>query len=131
MTCEATKLMRLLTQAGEEPQDFELFMQGMEDLVTQWRGRNESPAPKVNARKYPVEKNVPPPAGIDRAPCAVGFPWAQMNVGDSFFAPGRDARGIGSSAWAAGIRHRKRFRCRTVVEKGVPGARVWCVGEVV
>ncbi len=53
------------------------------------------------------------------------YPWNALGVGDSFFAPGRDVRTISSSAGQAARRLHTRYTCRTVVEDGVRGVRVW------
>lgn len=50
------------------------------------------------------------------------YPWREISVGESFFAPGRTPTSIGGD-----IRkyHRPmRFKTRTVVRKGVVGVRV-------
>ena len=50
------------------------------------------------------------------------YPFRNMQLGDSFFAPGATVIGIHGCA----RRHRPmRFTCRTVVEDGTPGVRVW------
>ncbi|PZF76195.1 hypothetical protein DK847_13395 [Aestuariivirga litoralis] len=50
------------------------------------------------------------------------YPFRDMELGDSFFAPGASVIGLHGCA----RRHRpKRFTCRTLVENGVAGVRVW------
>ena len=50
------------------------------------------------------------------------YPFRDMEIGDSFFAPRSSVIGIHGCA----RRHRPmRFTCRSVVEDGVPGIRVW------
>lgn len=50
------------------------------------------------------------------------YPFRSMQLGDSFFAPRATVIGLHGCA----RRHRPmRFTCRTVVEQGVPGVRVW------
>jgi hypothetical protein len=50
------------------------------------------------------------------------YPFRDMEVGDSFFAPGASVIGLHGCA----RRHRpKRFTCRSLVENGVGGVRVW------
>lgn len=50
------------------------------------------------------------------------YPFRGMDLGDSFFAPGATVIGLHGCA----RRHRPmRFTCRTVVENGVSGVRVW------
>ena len=50
------------------------------------------------------------------------YPFRDMELGDSFFAPGSSVIGIHGCA----RRHRPmRFTCRSVVENGIAGIRVW------
>lgn len=50
------------------------------------------------------------------------YPFRDMEVGDSFFAPHASVIGLHGCA----RRHRpKRFTCRSLVENGVAGVRVW------
>ncbi|MFO1130747.1 MAG: hypothetical protein U1E16_01835 [Hyphomicrobiales bacterium] len=50
------------------------------------------------------------------------YPFRDMELGDSFFAPGASVIGLHGCA----RRHRPmRFTCRTLVENGVAGVRVW------
>ena len=50
------------------------------------------------------------------------YPFRDMEVGDSFFVRGASVIGLHGCA----RRHRpKRFTCRTLVENGVAGVRVW------
>ena len=50
------------------------------------------------------------------------YPFRDMELGDSFFAPGATVISLHGCA----RRHRpKRFTCRTLVENGIPGVRVW------
>jgi hypothetical protein len=50
------------------------------------------------------------------------YPFRHMELGDSFFAPGGTVIGLHGCA----RRHRPmRFTCRSVVENGVAGVRVW------
>jgi hypothetical protein len=50
------------------------------------------------------------------------YPFRDMELGDSFFAPGGTVIGLHGCA----RRHRPmRFTCRSVVENGVAGVRVW------
>jgi hypothetical protein len=68
-----------------------------------------------------VEKNVP------LAPDARGkamYPWHEMEVGDSFFVPGKTAVQMSSSARNVSLRLGKKFSCRTTPE----GVRVWRTG---
>lgn len=66
-----------------------------------------------------IEKGIPIPPG------AGGwrkYPLGEMEIGDSFFAPGRKAGDIsGGFAYHKG----KKFSARTCAENGVDGVRVW------
>lgn len=56
------------------------------------------------------------------------YPWAQMEVGDSFFVPGSTAQKMRSAASHQAKRHPpKRYICRKEVVDGVQGVRVWRV----
>lgn len=64
-----------------------------------------------------ITKGVPTPSGRKAK-----YPFRDMEVGDSFFAPGSSVIGMHGCA----RRYRPmRFTCRTVIEHGVPGIRVW------
>ena len=64
-----------------------------------------------------ITKGVPAPRGRKSK-----YPFRDMDVGDSFFAPGSSVIGIHGCA----RRHRPmRFTCRSVVENGIAGIRVW------
>lgn len=68
-----------------------------------------------------------PPFAIDRdipVPTThptTRYPWREMEVGDSFFVPGKTQREMAGSATGAGGRLGRRFIVRT--ERN--GARVW------
>jgi hypothetical protein len=66
-----------------------------------------------------VEKRmkVPPP----NRKGATKYPWAQMEVGDSFFAPGKTTTTLHQAARNFAIKTGWRFTCRK--EEG--GARIW------
>ena len=64
-----------------------------------------------------ITKGVPAPRGR-----RAKYPFRDMEIGDSFFAPGSSVIGIHGCA----RRHRPmRFTCRSVVENGVSGIKVW------
>ncbi len=50
------------------------------------------------------------------------YPWRTMEIGDSFFVPNKTPRTMHKST--RGYRPMK-FRCRSVVCRGVEGTRVW------
>lgn len=61
------------------------------------------------------------------------YPFAKMEVGDSFFVPGGATKyGAGdtaavNSARSHGRRHNRKYVTRTVTEHGVKGLRIWRV----
>ena len=64
-----------------------------------------------------ITKGLPAPRGR-----RAKYPFRDMEIGDSFFSPGSSVIGIHGCA----RRHRPmRFTCRSVVEDGVAGIRVW------
>lgn len=64
-----------------------------------------------------INKGLPTPRGRKTK-----YPFREMDVGDSFFAPGSSVIGIHGCA----RRHRPmKFTCRSMVENGVAGIRVW------
>ena len=69
------------------------------------------------ASNIEITKGVPTPRGRKSK-----YPFRDMEVGDSFFAPGSSVIGIHGCA----RRHRPmKFTCRSIVENGVAGIRVW------
>ena len=70
--------------------------------------------------KIHLDKGVPSPDRHQRSK----YPWDDMEVGDSFFAPGTKASSLNG---AISMRRPKKFTRRTLVENGVKGIRVWRV----
>ena len=69
---------------------------------------------------YQIDKGVPTPGK------EIKYPFARMDVGDSFFIPGGNSSsrgGIYQSARNAGV----KVSMRQVEESGVKGVRVWRV----
>jgi hypothetical protein len=68
-----------------------------------------------------IDKGIPAPVG------GIGpkrkYPFAEMEVGDSFFVPGISSREISNVACHA--LGKGRYNTQTLVENGVRGARVW------
>lgn len=82
-----------------------------------WPVRNEVQDEQRAAPAIVITKGLPTPRGR-----RAKYPFRDMEIGDSFFAPGSSVIGIHGCA----RRHRPmRFTCRSVVEDGVPGIRVW------
>lgn len=76
-------------------------------------------APELPAGCLPIDRGVPMP---DPLPSQLRkFPFAMLQVGESFFAPGRTAKSIGGALWSAAQHTGFRFTSRT--ENG--GVRVW------
>jgi hypothetical protein len=72
----------------------------------------------------PIDKSVPLPRP---RPHNSVYPWQQMDVGDSFFAPCEKRGAVQSALSYAGKRNGFKFATRTVTENGVTGVRVWRV----
>jgi len=69
------------------------------------------------AQAIAITKGLPAPRGR-----RAKYPFRDMEIGDSFFSPKSSVIGIHGCA----RRHRPmRFTCRSVVEDGVAGIRVW------
>lgn len=68
-----------------------------------------------------IDKRIPLPS----KPCGVGrpdlYPWAVMNVGDSFLIAGGNSQSAASMAYTAGKRNDRKFAVRSVDG----GVRVW------
>ena len=72
-----------------------------------------------------IESGVPMPQAGGRE---IIWPFREMKVGDSFFAEGKPTSSFGGSISfcrkTSGY-EKWKFACRTVVENGVKGCRVW------
>lgn len=71
-----------------------------------------------------IDKNVPMPDGVNRE---TKWPFADMEVGDSFFAPGHTSNQMTNAAAHWRKKNGWSFSCRNTEEEGVKGARVWRV----
>jgi hypothetical protein len=72
-----------------------------------------------------IDKDKPMPNGFG---VRAKYPFAQLDVRDSFFVPGKTTGGISSSVANARARlPGRRFVSSTVTENGVTGVRVWRV----
>lgn len=83
---------------------------------------------------FPIDRGVPIPAASGGRPWGSKYPFRQMKPGDSFFAPDKGTRKAGrpaavhSAACYFAKRHPGyRFACRSRVENGVAGTRIWCL----
>ncbi len=70
-----------------------------------------------------VDKNVELPALDGRTK----YPWAEMEVGDSFLVTGVEQRSISTTAGTRSARYGEKYVTRSVVENGEKGGRVWRV----
>ena len=68
---------------------------------------------------YKIDKGIPLPNGR--------YPFADLDVGESFFVPNANANSVSSTASRLGKALGAAFVCRRVKENGVPGMRVWRV----
>lgn len=64
---------------------------------------------------YEIQKDIPPPSG------GGGYPFAEMEVGDSFFAADKNANQLQNAASHWRKRMGWKFKTRTEGE----GARIW------
>lgn len=69
-----------------------------------------------------IEKGVPIPDSAQRS----RYPFAQMEVGDSFFAPGRTTKQMQNAA-STHRKKGKKFRAMKEFVDGVEGTRIWRV----
>ena len=53
------------------------------------------------------------------------YPWNSMGVGDSFFVAGKKPSGMSGVKRYQTDRYGFKYTCRTVMEGGVKGTRVW------
>jgi hypothetical protein len=53
------------------------------------------------------------------------YPFAYMDIGDSFFVPGAKAASLQNAAKHHSKRTGHAYSSRTVTENGVDGARIW------
>lgn len=67
---------------------------------------------------YTIEKGIP----IPQRKMDAKYPFKEMEVGDSFFTTGTPASYI---SLHTRLLKPKKFSCRTVVENGVKGLRIW------
>jgi hypothetical protein len=78
---------------------------------------------KGNDMTFKIEKGHPMPEFKRGAPRK--YPWAQMEVGDSFFVPGNKTQSMSAVACSrAKIHPPERYICRKEVVDGVQGVRV-------
>jgi hypothetical protein len=77
------------------------------------------------AAEITIDKDIPIPTKMQLGRRSK-YPFDIMDVGDSFFVPGRDGKSFGGTVTAARKRYTDMsFEMRTVKEDGVVGVRVW------
>jgi hypothetical protein len=78
----------------------------------------------VRTMSIPVDNGVPlPPALPGRGESQ--YPWADLEVGDSFFAVGKTVYQLSASLGRQRQIRGHTYTSRTVVENGKKGVRVW------
>lgn len=75
--------------------------------------------------KIGIDKNVPIPTKADRT---TKYPWADMEIGDSFFVPKANKNTIASTSAAASVKYRHSYKTVEVVQGRTKGVRVWRIG---
>lgn len=75
---------------------------------------------------YKIEKGIPIPEGCGRWGNAK-YPWERMEVGDSFFVPGRAAADMSGARQNAAKRFGRAYGTKNETKDGVRGVRVWRV----
>jgi hypothetical protein len=79
--------------------------------------------PESADKGYQFNKGIPiPPMKVTRR-----IPWREMEIGDSVFMPGRKIYEAYNTTRDARKRHNFVFACRTTVEEGIEGIRIWRV----
>ena len=69
-----------------------------------------------------IDKGIPIPAN-NKGP-EPKYPFAQMSIGDSFFAA-ESRHALSAASYQRAKRHGAKFTMRATVEDGVTGYRVW------
>jgi hypothetical protein len=83
------------------------------------------PPTEMDKTMITIDKDKPMPNGFG---VRGKYPFAELDVGHSFFVPGKTTSGISSSVANARTRmHGRKFVTNTVTENGVTGVRVWRV----
>lgn len=68
---------------------------------------------------FKVDKNIPPPTRKAK------YPFAEMQVGDSFFVPDMTTRSLQNAASYYRKTLNYKFESKAREENGVKGARIW------
>jgi hypothetical protein len=68
-----------------------------------------------------IRSDIEPPPAVGK------YPWFELNVGESFFAPVTGNNNLSGARKHAEERTGRKFRRRRVVENGITGLRVWRV----
>lgn len=70
-----------------------------------------------------IDKKVRIPTGVASGGNKGKYPWRSMEIGDSFFVPGKTPTGMSAPAFAKADGW--QFTFRSVQESGVDGLRIW------
>jgi len=89
-------------------------------------GENKAPEgpTQVKIGKYTVDKGIPMPVNAGRKGRAEKYPWAALNIGDSFFMP-QVRSGNMVSQKNTHYKDQRHFICGADTVEGVEGLRVW------
>ncbi len=76
------------------------------------------------SKELPIDKHIPVP--IRHGGRSAIYPWDKMNVGDSFFVPGKTYYQVSGSVNYHRIKHPGwKMSGRNLTENGVAGVRFW------
>ena len=78
-------------------------------------------------KSFPVQKGIPIPE--PKSPGARKYPWNKLAPGGSFFIPRKSVDQVSSAVSNAAKRLGWKFTMRSVIEKKVPGVRVWRIDD--
>jgi hypothetical protein len=78
---------------------------------------------KKGLNMFEIEKNIPAPNGTGKAGARPKYPFAQMDVGDSFFVPGMKSSALSNATQWHASKTGKKFTCTAEAD----GARCWRV----
>ena len=70
--------------------------------------------------KFKIENDIPLPPGNK-------YPFGELEIGQSFFASGKEGANAQPASSRYGRVHGKKFVSRSVTENGVVGRRIWRV----
>tara|TARA_R110000772_G_scaffold45492_1_gene104209 strand:- start:2082 stop:2318 length:237 start_codon:yes stop_codon:yes gene_type:complete len=74
---------------------------------------------------YKIEKNVEMPKEVDGRGAKAKYPFENLKLGESFFAPGVDAKDLSNVSMYWKRKLKRNYTVRTVTDEGVSGSRAW------